>query len=47
MQYHNGIRNKEAEEDDDFLWDVEQAEVDHEEALLVEEKAARRVRNLR
>ena len=44
MEYHNGLRNKSTEDnDDDFDWDPVQAEIDHEEALLVEEKAARRV----
>jgi len=43
MEYHNGLRSKAIEEDEDFDWDPAQAEIDHEEALLVEEKAARRV----
>jgi hypothetical protein len=43
MQYQNGLRNKGIDEDEDWNWDPEQAEIDHEEALLQEEKAARRV----
>lgn len=43
MEYHNGLRNKPTEDEDDFDWDPAQAEIDHEEALLVEEKAARSV----